>query len=65
MAEYVASVQPSLGLNTTFVGGNYALHHGNRESTREVTGNFCVTRLGQAIKPGSLIVFMSARFKTS
>ena len=67
MAEYVASVQPSLGLNTTFVGGNYALHHGEpRIDTDAGTyGNFCVTRLGRAIKPGSLIVFISARFKTS
>jgi hypothetical protein len=65
MAEYVASVQPSLGLNTTFLGGNYALHHGEpRIDTDAGTyGNFCVTRLGQAIKPGSLIVFISARFK--
>ena len=67
MAEYIASVQPSLGLNTTFVGGNYALHHGEPriDTDAETYGNFCVTRLGQAIKPGSLIVFVSAHFKTS
>ncbi|MET0252737.1 MAG: type II secretion system protein [Terrimicrobiaceae bacterium] len=67
MAEYIASVQPSLGLNTTFVGGNYALHHGEPriDTDAETYGNFCVTRLGQAIKPGTLIVFVSAHFKTS
>lgn len=67
MAEYVASVQPSLGLNTTFVGGNYSFHHSEpRVDTDSGTyGSFCVTRLGQALKPGKLIVFVSARFKTT
>ena len=64
MAEYIASVQPSFGLNTTFVGGNYTFHHGEPQvSDSEAYGSFCVTRLGQAVKPGMLIVFVSARFK--
>ena len=67
MAEYVASVQPSLGLNTTFVGGNYSAHHSEPRVDKDskTYGDFCVTRLGQAFKPGTLIVFISARFKTA
>jgi hypothetical protein len=67
MAEYVASVQPSLGLNTTFVGGNYSAHHSEPRVDKDskIYGDFCVTRLGKAFKPGTLIVFVSARFKTA
>ena len=52
MAEYIASVQPSLGLNTTFVGGNYSFHHSEPQVDKDVEtyGSFCVTRLGQAVK---------------
>lgn len=62
MAEYNASVFPSFGLNTTFVGGNHARHHsdpvvGSDESTY---GSFAITRLVQAEAPSRLIVFVSA-----
>jgi type II secretory pathway pseudopilin PulG len=65
MSEYVASVQPSLGLNTTFVGGNYSFHHAEPQVNEDAQsyGSFCVTRLGQAVKSSTLIVFVSARFK--
>jgi hypothetical protein len=65
MAEYIASVQPSLGLNTTFVGGNYSFHRSEPQVDKDVEtyGSFCVTRLGQAVKASTLIVFVSARFK--
>ena len=65
MSEYVASVQPSLGLNTTFVGGNYSFHHSEPQVDEDLQtyGSFCVTRLGQAVKASTLIVFVSARFK--
>jgi hypothetical protein len=67
MSEYIASVQPSFGLNTTFVGGNYSFHHSEPQvdSDSESYGSFCVTRLGQAVKASTLIVFVSARFKTT
>lgn len=67
--RYMASVQPSLGLNATFVGGNFDSNHPTlggfgkelRADTDAATyGEFAVTRLVQAVKPSQLIVFASA-----
>ncbi len=61
--HYAASVAPNLGMNVTFVGGDYGsasdLVPSDKANSR--FGNFCVTRLGQAAKSASLIVFASAR----
>lgn len=59
---YMATLNPSMGLNTTFVGGNYERHFtdpvvGQDEATY---GQFAVTRVGQAVHPSKLIVFVSA-----
>jgi hypothetical protein len=64
--HYAASVQPNLGMNVTFVGGDYGsssdLVPGAR-ATRTF-GSFCVQRVTQAERPGELIVFASARRTT-
>lgn len=61
--HYAASVAPNLGMNITFVGGDFGstsdLVPSARASARY--GNFCVTRLSEVTKPSSLMVFASAR----
>ncbi len=59
---YIATLYPSFGLNTTFVGGNYDTHFGEPiVGQDEATyGQFAVTRLNQAVQPSTLIVFVSA-----
>lgn len=63
--EYLISLFPSFGMNTYFVGGDES---GNESGGVLPTpahfarfGKFCVTQLGEAHKPSSLIVFASAR----
>lgn len=59
---YAASVAPALGMNTQLVGGDYSSL--NPENPRLATyGDFCVNRLGEAVKPSWLIVFASACFE--
>lgn len=66
---YIASIAPSLGLNSTFVGGNYnALLDENFsfEPTVEAEGQygrFFLSHSGQAVAPSRLIVFASARYR--
>ena len=57
---YAVSVQPALGINALFVGGDYQVL--SPEKTKNITlyGQFCVTRLGQASNAPQLIVFASA-----
>ncbi|MES2569990.1 MAG: type II secretion system protein [Verrucomicrobiota bacterium] len=59
---YAVSVAPALGMNTVYVGGDYQMM--NPESPRAIAayGQFCVTRMAQAVKPATLIVFASAWF---
>ena len=61
--HYAASVTPNLGMNVTFVGGDYGSTSDLVPSPKANSkfGNFCVTQLGQASKPSTLIVFASAR----
>ena len=61
--HYAASVSPNLGMNVTFVGGDYGSGSDMMPSDRATStyGVFCVTRLSQASKPSDLIVFASAR----
>ena len=57
---YAASVFPSLGINSTFVGGD----DNELEPTgkaREVFGDFCVLKAGDTQRPSDLMVFASAR----
>jgi prepilin-type N-terminal cleavage/methylation domain-containing protein len=62
-SHYAASVAPNLGMNVTFVGGDYGSTSDLMPNERAFSrfGNFCVTRLSQAASPSSLIVFASAR----
>lgn len=63
MYPYLVSVFTSLGMNTTFVGGDFgsgALLRADDPRTVARIGNFCVRTLQQATKPSSLIVFASA-----
>lgn len=68
---YVASSNPSFGLNATFMGGNYQKPldevYANELSVDETEeyGQFFVSSIGQVSRPGKLIVFASARFKDS
>ncbi len=63
MYDYKVSVYTTLGMNTTFVGGDYSsgarLRPDDRRTQAQL-GNFCVQNIHQAIKPSSLIVFASA-----
>jgi len=55
--SYLVSASPSLGMNSTFVGG----HENGQPAYSYSTNGVCVTRLAQAEKPSMLIVFCSAR----
>jgi prepilin-type N-terminal cleavage/methylation domain-containing protein len=57
---YAASVFPSLGINSTFVGGddNELAPEGR---AREVFGDFCVLRTTDTRRPSELMVFASSR----
>lgn len=66
---YIASIAPSLGLNSTFVGGNYGAvldETFSSEPTVEAEdqfGRFFLSHSGQAVAPSRLIVFASARYR--
>lgn len=52
--DYMVSLVPTLGMNTTYVGGD----------TRNIQlPGRCVTRMNRATHPSSLIVFASARYE--
>ncbi len=57
---YAASVFPSLGINSTFVGGddNELAPEGK---AREVFGDFCVLKTTDTRRPSELMVFASSR----
>lgn len=57
---YAASVFPSLGINSTFVGGddNELAPEGK---AREVFGDFCVLKTSDTRRPSELMVFASSR----
>ena len=57
---YAASVFPSLGINSTFVGGddNELAPEGR---AREVFGDFCVLKTTDTRRPSELMVFASSR----
>ncbi len=61
--HYAASVSSNLGMNVTFVGGDYGGSSDLAPSERafRTFGQFCIQRLGQAERPSELIVFASAR----
>lgn len=61
--HYAASVSPNLGMNVTFVGGDYGSGSDLVPSSRSTGkfGPFCVTRLSQISRPATLMVFASAR----
>ncbi|MGC3989272.1 MAG: hypothetical protein QM796_06270 [Chthoniobacteraceae bacterium] len=62
---YLVSVWPSLGINATFVGGDY----GDSSDLPPIPaatqkyGNFCVLQVSDAVAPSKLIVFASARYR--
>ncbi len=62
-SHYAASVSPNLGMNVTFVGGDYGSSSDLKPSARAFAtfGNFCAMRMVQVSKPAKLIVFASAR----
>lgn len=59
---YYAALYPSLGLNITFLGGNYGGMSGEPTVDSEY-GEHVVTHLAQAHEPSKLIAFVSARRK--
>jgi prepilin-type N-terminal cleavage/methylation domain-containing protein len=63
MYPYLVSVFTSMGMNTTFVGGDYssgAMLRPDDPRTVARIGSFCVQTMQQAAKPSQLIVFASA-----
>lgn len=60
--DYFVSLYPSMGLNTTFIGGDSSAEGlGFNPAYQQLYGNFYLTRLSQARRPADLIVFGSAR----
>lgn len=60
--DYFVSLYPSMGLNTTFIGGDSSAEGlGFNPAFQQLYGNFYLTRLSQARRPADLIVFGSAR----
>ncbi len=59
--QYVASLSPSLGLNTDFVGGKSDPGYGFNATAIRTWGKWYVTRNHEVRTPSSLIVFASAR----
>ncbi len=57
---YAISVQPALGINAAYVGGDFQVLPPNKEKLASMYGAFCVTRLAQAVSPHQLIVLASA-----
>ncbi|MDA3873241.1 MAG: type II secretion system protein [Kiritimatiellae bacterium] len=66
---YRTSVHPALGINMLFFGGDESGTSGQGlrpiPAHEAVYGQFCVTRLSQAVSPSTLIVFASARHNGS
>ncbi|MGV3533024.1 MAG: type II secretion system protein [Chthoniobacteraceae bacterium] len=58
--QYGVSVQPALGVNALFVGGDYQSLSPTSSKVVSRYGQFCVTRMVQAVAPQKLIVFASA-----
>jgi prepilin-type N-terminal cleavage/methylation domain-containing protein/prepilin-type processing-associated H-X9-DG protein len=61
---YKVSALPSLGMNTTFVGGDYGSGSDLAPSsmTEERFGKFSVSHVGLAVDPSKLVVFASAHY---
>jgi len=55
--SYLVSASPSLGMNSYFVGG----HENGQPAYSYSTNGTCLTRMAQAERPSTLIVFCSAR----
>lgn len=58
-AEYIVSLYPSLGLNSTFIGGDEDFL--GTQFGAQVYGKFWVTRTSEVRKPDTLMAFASAR----
>ncbi|HMN97078.1 MAG TPA: type II secretion system protein [Phycisphaerales bacterium] len=60
--EYFVSLYPSLGLNTTFLGGDSSSEGlGFSPAFASLYGNFYLRRMSEARRPAELITFASAR----
>lgn len=57
--QYVVSLSPSFGLNSTFIGGD-AQHFGFNDLARRAWGAFYLTRDDQSRRPAELIAFATA-----
>lgn len=60
---YVVSLLPSLGMNTTFVGGNETGALAPTSGNFGRLGAFCITHLAQAVRASQQIVFCSAHYQ--
>ncbi|MDP1662560.1 MAG: prepilin-type N-terminal cleavage/methylation domain-containing protein [Phycisphaerales bacterium] len=59
--QYVVSLSPSMGINADFIGGNDDNGIAFNQAGLRIYGKFYVQRIDDAARPGSLIVFGSAR----
>jgi prepilin-type N-terminal cleavage/methylation domain-containing protein len=57
---YAVSVEPALGINSTFVGGDHQVLPPDNARAISKYGRFCVTRITHATNASKLIVFASA-----
>jgi prepilin-type processing-associated H-X9-DG protein len=66
-SEYEVSMMPSLGLNITFVGGDWGGGSDLQPTDQNLAtyGRFVVTRMAQIHSPSKMLVFSSARFEGS
>lgn len=62
-ADYVVSLFPALGMNTSFVGGNDRRQQFD-PSFERVFGRTFIRRLDEPVRPSDLMVFASARCET-
>lgn len=59
--QYVVSLSPSMGINADFVGGNDENGIAFNSAGLRMFGKFYIQKIDDAQRPGSLIVFGSAR----
>lgn len=63
--DYRVSMAPSMGMNLTFVGGDFGTGSDKipNDENFSTYGKFVVTKLAEIVAPSKLIVFASARYK--
>lgn len=59
---YLVAFAPTFGINATYLGGDFRSSLAPTQGALNRYGQFCITRMSQAVKPQKLIVFASAHY---